>query len=193
MAILNVPDKQITMSGPKAIAEYLLQHGIRYERWDVAGRIERSASSKEILKVYEPEIEQLKQRGGYVTADVISVNPETPGLDQMLSKFNKEHTHSEDEVRFVVDGAGIFHINPDGGDVFSVEMEAGDLINVPAGTRHWFNLCTSKTIKTIRLFKDMSGWSPIYLENGVDVRYEPLCFGARSVAEGQSFESKVSL
>ncbi len=193
MAILNVPDKRISYTDPVEISSYLAVHGIVYERWEVSGRIERSADADEILRVYEPEIERLKQRGGYVTADVINVNPETPGLDQMLAKFSKEHTHSEDEVRFVVDGSGIFHIHPIAGDVFSIEMESGDLINVPAGTKHWFNLCANKTIKTIRLFKDMSGWSPIYLENGVDARYEPLCFGPGSLFEQDASEPKVKL
>ena len=47
-----------------------------------------------------------------MTADVINVTPETPGLDAMLEKFSKEHTHTEDEVRFTVKGGGIFHIHP---------------------------------------------------------------------------------
>ena len=54
------------------------------------------------------EIEEMKRRGGYVTADVIDVNPATPNLDVMLAKFDKEHTHDEDEVRFILAGRGIF-------------------------------------------------------------------------------------
>ena len=33
-----------------------------------------------------------------MTADVIDVNPDTPGLDVMLAKFNIEHRHDEDEA-----------------------------------------------------------------------------------------------
>ena len=47
--------------------------------------------------------EELRRRGGYVTADVIDVSPETPILEVMLAKFNREH---EDEVRFIIHGPG---------------------------------------------------------------------------------------
>ena len=53
----------------------------------------------------------MKRRGGYVTADVIDVNPATPNLEAMLAKFDKEHTHDEDEVRFILAGRGIFFLN----------------------------------------------------------------------------------
>jgi cupin superfamily acireductone dioxygenase involved in methionine salvage len=65
-------------------------------------KVEAGASSEKILKAYAPQIEQLKGRGGYVTADVIDVNPNTLGLETMLAKFKIEHTHDEDEVRFIV-------------------------------------------------------------------------------------------
>jgi 1,2-dihydroxy-3-keto-5-methylthiopentene dioxygenase len=99
----------------------------------------------------------------------------------MLAKFSKEHTHSEDEVRFILQGRGVFHIHatgPDGTDtVFAIEVGAGDLISVPIDTRHWFDLCDDRRIRAIRLFQDMSGWTPHYVEGGVHAAYEPLCLG----------------
>lgn len=177
MARIYVQSEDRSVEGVDAIVEFLKPHGIWYEKWDVEGRLPGDASNEQILSTYEPEITRLNERGGYVTADVINVSPETPNLDAMLDKFNKEHTHSEDEVRFIVAGSGIFHINSVDKPVFSIEMMAGDLINVPAGTRHWFNLCASKTIKAIRLFKDSAGWAPEYLENPVHAGYEPVCLG----------------
>jgi 1,2-dihydroxy-3-keto-5-methylthiopentene dioxygenase len=181
VATVHVPDENRSLEDSTAINEFLKPHGIRYEKWDVEGRIGRDASNEEILAAYAPEIERLKAEGGYVTADVINVNPETPNLDAMLARFDKEHTHSEDEVRFTVAGSGVFHIHPASGPVFSITVESGDLINVPAGTRHWFNLCRSKTIRCIRLFEDMSGWTPEYMENSQHVAYEPLCMGPRYI------------
>ena len=131
----------------------------------------------QILEAFAPEIERLKEQGGFVTADVINVTADTPGLDEMLAKFDKEHTHSEDEVRFTVQGRGVFHIHPDGGPVFSVTVESGDLINVPTGTQHWFNLCDDRAIRCIRLFEDMSGWAPHYVDEGVHENYAPVCWG----------------
>jgi 1,2-dihydroxy-3-keto-5-methylthiopentene dioxygenase len=51
--------------------------------------------------------EELKRRGGYVTADVIDVSLETLNLEVMLAKFNREHGH--DEVRFIIRGRGLCH------------------------------------------------------------------------------------
>ena len=179
MATVHIPDESRSLETYDAINEYLSPHGIRYEKWDVEGRIGADATNEEILAAYAPEIERLKSEGGYVTADVINVNPETPNLETMLARFDKEHTHSEDEVRFTVKGSGVFHIHPGSGPVFSITVESGDLINVPAGTRHWFNLCNSKTIRCIRLFEDMSGWTPEYMDNSKHVDYEPVCMGPK--------------
>lgn len=177
MALVVVPDTNTKISEKEEIRKFLSKFNITYEHWDVEGRLKSNASEAEILEEYNPEIERLKKIGGYVTADVINVSPETPGLDAMLDKFNKEHTHDEDEVRFVVSGRGVFHINPVSDKVFAVEMESGDLISVPRGTRHWFNLCQDKTIRTIRLFQQQSGWTPYYIDEGVHGRFDPVCLG----------------
>jgi len=178
MAHLSVPEENRHIHADAEIAAFLRPVGITYERWDVgAPRVPADAEPEAILKAYEPEVEQMKRQGGYVTADVINVTPGTPNLDAMLSKFSKEHTHSEDEVRFIVKGRGIFHIHPPAGPVFAIQVEAGDMINVPAGTRHWFDVCPERSIRAIRLFKDMSGWTPAYVEGGVHEGFEPVCFG----------------
>ena len=132
-----------------------------------------------------PQIETLKRRGGYVTADVIDVNPETPNLDAMLAKFSKEHWHDEDEVRFIIEGRGLFHVNA-GDSVFVLEVGRGDLIRVPRGTHHWFDLCAEKRIRAIRLFQDSSGWTPHYTDSGVDRGFQPLCFGLPTLARSYS-------
>src|SRR4051812_11836964 len=105
MACITIKAENRQITDTKEICEYLAPHGICYEQWPVGERVNPDASSDDILAAYAPEVERLKQRGGYVTADVINVTPETPGLDLMVAKFNKEHTHSEDEVRFIVKGS----------------------------------------------------------------------------------------
>ena len=181
MAIVDVPNKNLRLTAENEIADYLASIGIDYARWTNLKQVPADATDQEILDGYSEEIELLKQKGGYVTADVINIVPTMPGLDAMLNKFNKEHWHDEDEVRFIVKGHGLFHIAPEGGDVVSIEMEAGDMIRVPRGTKHWFNLCGDKTVRAIRLFQDVSGWAPHYTESGVDAGYQPLCFGVNFI------------
>ncbi len=178
MARLRIPKEDRTLSDPKAIASHLAQWGIDYEQGAPEHPVGADAPAEEVLRAYAGEIEELKKRGGYVTADVIDVNPQTPGLDAMLAKFNREHWHSEDEVRFIISGHGLFHINPTEGSVAAIEVEAGDLIRVPCGTLHWFDLCADRQIRAIRLFQDMAGWTPYYTDSGVDQKFQPVCFGA---------------
>ena len=179
MATVHIPEENRELTDVNEINDFLAPHGIQYENWAVEERIGSDATNEEILTAYKPEIERLKTAGGYVTADVINVNSETPNLDTMLAKFDKEHTHSEDEIRFTVRGQGVFHINPNSGPVFSVTVESGDMINVPKGTKHWFNLCSSKTIRCIRLFEDIAGWTPHYEADPVHEKYSPLCMGPK--------------
>ncbi len=181
MATIHLPDSDRSIEGAAAINQFLAPFGIRYETWDVEGRIGPEATNEEILAAYAPEIDRLKSEGGYVTADVINVTPQTPGLETMLAKFDKEHTHDEDEVRFTVRGRGVFHIHPSSSEVFSITVESGDLINVPRGTRHWFNLCDDRTIRCIRLFEDVTGWTPHYEERSRHVEYQPVCLGPRYI------------
>jgi 1,2-dihydroxy-3-keto-5-methylthiopentene dioxygenase len=177
MAVLDIPKKSARLTDPNEIGEYLRGIGIDYECWENVKDVSADSTDQEILDAFADEIETLKQRGGYVTADVINVVPTTPGLDEMLAKFNREHWHDEDEVRFIVKGHGLFHIAPENAPVVSIEMEAGDMIRVPRGTRHWFNLCGDRTVRAIRLFQDVTGWTPHYTDSGVDAGYEPVCFG----------------
>ncbi|MBM4095740.1 MAG: 1,2-dihydroxy-3-keto-5-methylthiopentene dioxygenase [Planctomycetota bacterium] len=182
MAIVLVPDENRKIEGAEAIGAFLKPFGIWHERWDLEERVSPDAPAEDILSAYKPEIDRLKEAGGYITADVMQVSPATPNLDAMMEKFKSEHTHAEDEVRFILKGAGLFHIHPEGGPVFAIQVEAGDLINVPKGIRHWFNLCSDKTIRAIRLFQNPAGWTPVYENQPVSGRYQPLCFGPAYVA-----------
>ncbi len=193
MARVIIEDENRTISDVAEIRDYLAPHGIWYEHWPVENRLKCDATNEDILAEFSSEIQALKQRGGFVTADVINVNKDTPNLETMLAKFDKEHTHSEDEVRFTVAGRGLFHIHPDNGPVFAVEVESGDLINVPRGTKHWFNLCDDRAIRCIRLFEDMAGWTPEYIEGGVHGEYQPICFGPNYVKPTATVDSVIKL
>jgi len=181
VASISIPVNKSRIDDPRAIVAFLEPFRIHHERWPVNGHIARDASAEEILAAYAPEIARLKRAGGYVTADVITVTPDTPGLEALLDRFNKEHYHTEDEVRFIIHGAGLFHIHLEAHPVFALQLEAGDLISVPAGMRHWFDLCADRRLRAIRLFQDPAGWTPHYIPNGVHGEYTPLCWGSQYV------------
>lgn len=177
MPVLTIRDSGERLEDLSAIQDFLAVWGIWYRHWEGGDSLGDNPSNDEILAAYEQPINALKAKGGYVTADVINIEPSIEGLDVLLAKFSKEHWHAEDEIRFVVGGRGVFHINPKGGPVFSIEVCDGDMINVPSGTLHWFDLCEERAIRAIRLFKDMSGWVPHYSDSGRELDYQPMCFG----------------
>jgi 1,2-dihydroxy-3-keto-5-methylthiopentene dioxygenase len=172
MAIVKIPEKKITLTDADEITNHLAIIGIDYERWENEKNVSPDASADAILAAYSDEIEKFKKRGGYQTADVIDIKPDTPNLEPMLEKFRPEHWHDEDEVRFIVNGCGIFTIAPENGDVTTIKMTAGDLIRVPVGTKHWFDLDETKTVRAIRLFQDTAGWTPHYTESGLETQYK---------------------
>jgi 1,2-dihydroxy-3-keto-5-methylthiopentene dioxygenase len=177
MAIVTIPELNRKIEDPAEIRALLAPRGVDYEYVQPGEPVTSGAPAADVLAAYREQIAALNARGGYVTADVIDVFPNTPGLDAMLNRFNSEHWHSEDEVRFIIEGRGVFHIHPEGEPVLAVEVGPGDLIRVPAGVHHWFDLCADRRIRAIRLFKDPAGWAPHYTESGVDKGFQPLCFG----------------
>ena len=190
MALVTLTNENETFEGEDQICACLKSFGIDYERWTPSHPVTEDAPAEEILRAYSREVDDLKAKGGYVTADVIDVDSKTPGLEEMLAKFNREHWHDEDEVRFIIAGRGLFHIRDDAGRVAAIEVEAGYLIRVPRGTKHWFNLCADRRIRAIRLFQDKSGWTPLYTNSDVDKNYLPLCFGGSQLLSEDDSKSQ---
>lgn len=182
MATVRIPDENRTVRDTEQIRVLLGGIGITYEHWPVQAEVSEETTAEEILEAYAESIHRLKTAGGYTTADVIDVRQETPGLEAMLAKFSIEHWHDEDEVRFILAGRGLFHIHPPDSPVVAIEVEAGDLIRIPRRTNHWFDLCGEKRIRAIRLFQDVSGWTPHYTNSAVDRQYESVCFGPLYIA-----------
>src|SRR5882757_2723698 len=98
MATVRIPEERRTIDDDGLVAAFLASHGIDYERVPERAGAPADAPADVILAAYADKIDALKARGGYVTADIIDVKPDTPGLDAMLARFNSEHWHDEDEV-----------------------------------------------------------------------------------------------
>lgn len=111
---------------------------------------------------FQPALDRLKAARGYVAQDIIDLTPETPDLDALCAKFAPEHLHTDDEVRFILSGEGIFDIRSADDRWMRVEVFAGDLLVVPAHCYHRFFLTDRRQIRAVRLFKDSTGWTPVY-------------------------------
>jgi 1,2-dihydroxy-3-keto-5-methylthiopentene dioxygenase len=172
MAVIRVQATGKELAQEEDVRNFLSARKIQYEKWDL-GRVSPelvnqslfSDSDKEtVLSAYESELQDLRNNHGYIKVDVIALSSKIPGIEEKLDVFRKEHLHTEDEVRFILDGRGIFFIHPENESVFEIEVHAGDFISVPAYTWHWFDLCQERHIKAIRLFQKEDGWVPVYRE-----------------------------
>lgn len=152
------PGRAVTQTADAAEIEKLLgKAGVRFERWKAHAVLGDNSDQPAILDAYKPEIDRLMNEGGYKTADVIRLKPDHPDRAALRTKFLDEHTHSEDEVRFFVEGSGAFYLHLNG-KVHQLVCERNDLISVPAGTRHWFDMGPAPRFACVRIFTNPEGW-----------------------------------
>ncbi|MCT4793305.1 MULTISPECIES: cupin domain-containing protein [Exiguobacterium] len=158
------------------VSAFLVSRGVLYEQWDVSKLpVElvdtytlTDADKQTILDTFQPEITDVSERRGYQTADIISLSDATPNLDELLVNFQKEHHHTDDEVRFIVSGHGVFAIQDDEVGYYNIELNPGDLISVPVNTRHYFTLQEDRKVVAVRIFVTTDGWVPIYEKDPIE-------------------------
>lgn len=155
------------------IKDFCASYGIELTRWEAKKPIKDDDDQESILKAYEHELTPYMKAKGFQSADVINVHSQTPNIEEIRGKFLKEHTHSEDEVRFFVDGEGLFWFHFDDGTVACLTCTKGDFLSVPAGQKHWFDLAPAYHVKAIRIFTNKEGWVAQYTGSGVDEKYNP--------------------
>ncbi|MBM6618099.1 1,2-dihydroxy-3-keto-5-methylthiopentene dioxygenase [Bacillus suaedaesalsae] len=176
MATIRIHGTDEVIEDQGKVNEFLASNEVVYEQWDISKLPtelhEKYLLSDEekntILEAFGAEIKDISERRGYQTADVISLSDATPNLDQLLQNFQQEHHHTDDEVRFIVSGHGIFIIQGKDGVFFDVRLNPGDLISVPENVRHYFTLQDDRKVVAVRIFVTPAGWVPIYENDAVN-------------------------
>lgn len=167
MAEIRIRSTNERITGEQNVKQFLERQEVLYEHWDpskLPGNLQEKfvlsdEEKAEILQTYDTEIRDLASRRGYKIWDLIALSEENPNLPELLKKFEQVHTHTEDEIRAITAGKGIFIIK--GGDdvgYFDVELQAGDVISVPENKPHFFTLMENKQIVAVRLFIESDGW-----------------------------------
>jgi 1,2-dihydroxy-3-keto-5-methylthiopentene dioxygenase len=167
MAVIKIRNTNEVIEGHENVSSFLEKQGVLYEHWEMSKLPEAlkekfvlsDQEKEEILSTYKEEIEDLAERRGYKTWDIVALSDATPNLEDLLKKFENVHTHTEDEVRAITAGHGIFIIKGDDQTgYFDVELEAGDVISVPEGNPHFFTLMEDRQVVAVRLFIETEGW-----------------------------------
>lgn len=170
MAFIVKQNSKERIVDQQEVASFLNEQEVIYENWDIeklpANLQEKflltDEEKQQILNAFKTEIEDISNRRGYQAQDVISLSSNTPNLDQLLANFKQEHHHTDDEVRFIVSGHGVFVIQGKDGEFFEVFLDPGDLISVPENVRHYFTLQDDRQVVAVRIFVTTEGWVPIY-------------------------------
>jgi 1,2-dihydroxy-3-keto-5-methylthiopentene dioxygenase len=165
MANIRIRNTNERLTNEQEVTSFLDKHGVLYEHWDMDKLSSKlrdqfllsKEEKEEILKTFDNEIRSLATRRGYAEWDIVALSDATPNLDELLKKFEQVHVHTEDEVRAITAGNGIFTIKGEAG-YFDVELSPGDVISVPVNTPHFFTLMENRQVVAVRLFIDSSGW-----------------------------------
>ena len=166
----NSPQSIETLTDHAAIAECLAKQGVQFEYWQAHKTLRDDAGQEDVMAVYQDSIDVLKKKYNFNSVDVVSLQPDHPDKAALRQKFFAEHTHNDFEVRFFVDGSGLFYLHLDN-KVFMVLCEKGDLISVPADTRHWFDMGENPAFKCIRFFTTPNGWEGSFTGSDIATRF----------------------
>lgn len=139
------------------IARELEAIGVGFEQWEASQPVKAGDAPEAIMEAYRADIDRLVAQHGFNSVDVVSVAPDHPEREAMRGKFLDEHAHREKEVRFFVDGSGLFSLHV-GDKVYEVLCEKGDLIVVPDSATHWFDMGAEPRFVAIRFFTEADGW-----------------------------------
>jgi 1,2-dihydroxy-3-keto-5-methylthiopentene dioxygenase len=153
----NQPNLSETVTEFTAIQARLNAIGVQFERWTANCDTLADADQDTVLEAYRDSIDRLKQQYAFQSVDVVSLNPDHPDKAAFRQKFLAEHIHADFEVRFFIEGRGLFFLHVES-KVYAVLCEQGDLISVPANTTHWFDMGENPRFKCIRLFTTPDGW-----------------------------------
>jgi len=162
------------------IQNKLLEIDVLFERWEpLSSRTnKKNLADEEILNIYKDKVDLIKEEFGFQGVDIINVKPDFAQSDKfepMRKKFLDEHSHTDDEVRYFIDGQGLFYIHHSD-IVYGILCTAGDFISVPANTPHWFDMGSQPNFKCIRFFTTEEGWDPIYQDESISQQF-PLLDG----------------
>ncbi|KTB65208.1 acireductone dioxygenase [Pseudomonas fluorescens] len=162
----DTPNKVLTHY--EDIVATLAEHGVRFERWQPVP-IEKGATDAQLIAAYKAQI----QASGYADARVLKVTEDHLQKAEVRAGFLAERRYSEDAVRFIIAGQGLFSLHI-GAYVYAVRCEKNDLLVIPAGMPHWIDMGENPHFVTLRLCSKAEECIPEFTEDDIARRFPGL-------------------
>jgi len=106
-------------------------------------------------------LQALRAARGYSYVDLVTLSKEKlPNYEAKLKIFFSEHLHTDEEIRFCLEGSGYFDVRDAQDRWVRISLGPGDLIVLPAGMFHRFTLDAGNYGKFMRLFVGEPVWTP---------------------------------
>jgi len=168
---LHEAEAPTTLVEQPKIRSALIPYGVDFRHVEVSPELSETIAAEEIFEALGDLVPNPSNAHPWKFADIVSIQPERDR--KALQQYQREHWHSEDEIRLLIEGGGMFHFHRERMAVAALEVETGDWIQIPAGILHWFHVKPGCRCRAVRMFSDPSGWLPEYTHSGIEARYLP--------------------
>jgi 1,2-dihydroxy-3-keto-5-methylthiopentene dioxygenase len=129
-----------------------------------------------VLYYHVPEksgLEKIAKERGYDSRDEVTINKEKlPNYEEKIKQFFEEHLHTDEEIRYIIDGKGYFDVRNKNDKWIRILSEPGDLLILPAGIYHRFTPDHDDYIHVTRLFQGVPQWQAHNRSNTTDLMNE---------------------
>jgi len=172
MAVLVEDDSGLHLHDEQEIQDFLRTTGIVLEHRGIPDHLKEILKNQELTDSDRDEILselddwffEIKEKYGFHSRDLVVLHPSLRGLSKISDAFREFHFHTDNEVRYILDGSGVFGIHV-GEKRFRVFVSSGDFILVPKKVAHYFTLDENRRIKAVRYFQETAGWAAHFIGN----------------------------
>lgn len=135
----------------------LAEDGVYFSKREVLSTLPNSKLGRDqLIKLYQELVDDIKRDHNYLYADIAQLSKNDPHSVVARSQYISEHTHSEDEARFFIEGAVLVYIHVNQ-KIHILQCGPGDLLIIPKRVKHWMDIGPEPSFTSIRWYNTKGG------------------------------------